>query len=269
MVNGPVPNSRYGQRPPQAGYVSESVSPHEPMPANSLQYGRPGRGECQRALPRGGDYRASGQARYGQGARSMRDVRYPSREDRPVNSRYSGSTPSAGRPRPQGSMPGWLWLSLQFRACRSAGGNSISAVSRQISEPSSPFSDNRVLLMLGAAAIIILLLLLLLIFRGCAPSSDVQLRVVRKLHRLNRPQLRPIRMIRTMTMKMPWMTATTMLLRPRPRTVRLPPSPIRQTSRASLLRPRLRSASPRARHRGSRFGLDGKSVYGDTVVGPF
>ena len=66
MVNGPVPNSRYGQRPPQAGYVSESVSPHEPMPANSLQYGRPGRGERQRALPRGGDYRASGQERYGQ-----------------------------------------------------------------------------------------------------------------------------------------------------------------------------------------------------------
>ena len=172
MVNGPVPNSRYGQRPPQAGYVSESVSPHEPMPANSLQYGRPGRGERQRALPRGGDYRASGQARYGQGARSMRDVRYPSREDRPVNSRYSGSTPSAGRPRPQGSMPdGYGYRSNSGRVGQQ-GATRYQQSRGRSPQPSSPFSDNRVLLMLGAAAIIILLLLLLLIFRGCAPSSD-------------------------------------------------------------------------------------------------
>ena len=140
-------------------------SPHEPMPANSLQYGRPGRGERQRALPRGGDYRASGQARYGQGARSMRDVRYPSREDRP------GNASTADRPlRGQASSRVRCRTAMAIapiRACRSSGGNSISAVSRQISSAFLAVSDNRVLLMLGAAAIIILLLLLLF-FRGCA-----------------------------------------------------------------------------------------------------
>ena len=170
MVNGPVPNSRYGQRPPQAGYVSESVSPHEPMSTSTLRYGQANRGGRQRALPQGGGYGPSGQSRYGQGPRPARGDQYPSRSGRSTDSRYRGSAPSAGRPRPQGSMQNG-YRSASGRPGQQNPGRYQQSRGRS-SQPPSPFSDNRVLMLLGAAVIIILLLLLLLFFKGCAPSSD-------------------------------------------------------------------------------------------------
>ena len=169
MVNGPVPNSRYGQRPPQAGYVSESVSPHEPVSASTLQYGQSGRSPRQRALPQGG------RDRFERSSRPQTGRPYYGDQRQPLNSRsaFSGgggfaSGPEGGRPRSSSQAP--------YRSGPVRNGQQGRDRYRQsrsgYSQPSSPFSDNRVLLLLGASVVIIILLLLLLLFKGCAPSSD-------------------------------------------------------------------------------------------------
>ena len=169
MVNGPVPNSRYGQRPPQAGYVSESVSPHEPVSASALQHGRPDRVPRQRALPQDGRDRFDRPYRP-QGGRPYYGDQRPSSNSRSANPRGGRSvyTPEAGRSHSSSQ--------VSYRSGSDRSGQQRRDRYRQARggnpQPSSPFSDNRVLLLLGAAAIIILVLLLLL-FKSCAPSSDV------------------------------------------------------------------------------------------------
>lgn len=169
MVNGPVPNSRYGQRPPQAGYISESVSPHEPVSASTLHYGQSGGGSRQRSLPQGGHDRFDRPSRPQNGRPYYGDQR-PSRNSRPVNSRYGGPGSSTRMGRGQAPSQGTY---------RSGSGRSVQQGrdrSRQArtgyGQPSSPFSDNRVLIVLVAAAAVIILLLLLLLFRGCSASPD-------------------------------------------------------------------------------------------------
>ena len=51
MVGGSAPSSRYGQRPPQAGYIAESNSPHEHLSARELRSAQEPGG--RRAYPRG------------------------------------------------------------------------------------------------------------------------------------------------------------------------------------------------------------------------
>lgn len=175
MVNGPVPNSRYGQRPPQAGYVSESISPHEPMSASTLQYGQSGRPPRQRALPQGGDS-PSGRGRYGGPTRDPRPGQYRPSTGGGAGPRYRGAGSSAGMVRAQApsqtayrSVPGGA--GQQSRA-RYQQGRSQQGRGAARSQAGSPFSDNRLVYLLGAGIVVIIILLVLLLFKGCSPAPD-------------------------------------------------------------------------------------------------
>lgn len=162
MVNS-VPASRYGQRPPQAGYVSESSSPHEPIAASRLRpvntadaHRRPSQGGFDPGLrsrtrrpegypsngyrdPRGGDPRSAG----GRPHRDPRGARggYPEQRRR---GRSSGGQPprgGAGRPQP------------------SRGG----------SRGPQPGPDMRFIAVMGLG-LLILIALIALLLRGCAPD---------------------------------------------------------------------------------------------------
>lgn len=67
MLDRALPSSRYAQRPPQAGYVSESTSMHEPVSASNLRGGDYERG---RRLGAGPSQRGSGSRSPYQGGRS-------------------------------------------------------------------------------------------------------------------------------------------------------------------------------------------------------
>ena len=174
MMVDSTPRSRYGQRPPQAGYVSESRSGHEPQPVSFNQ--RPmgelpgqtsrmdapriaGRGSSSRApMPgrassyRGGSTRASrgtypgGAESFARGRQDM--VRRPSTEQRGAyRSPYEGRGRTSSPYR--SDVPG-----------RGRGGGAPTG-------PSQPM----ILALLGAAGVIIILLLVLL-FKGCTPADD-------------------------------------------------------------------------------------------------
>lgn len=165
MVNS-VPASRYGQRPPQAGYVSESSSEHEPVSASRL---RPvNTADARRRPPQGGydpalrsrtrrpdGYLASDQrdprARVprSQDGRPYRDPRgsrgtYP--DQRPVRRASGGQPPRGGAGRGQaprgGSRPPQQGPDMKFLA----------------------------IMVLG---ILILIALVMVLLRGCAPKPEV------------------------------------------------------------------------------------------------
>lgn len=155
MVNTP-PRSRYAQRPPQAGYVSESVSPHlSGADDGAPGYGRRGasggyRGPSARpGSPRGRARRDPATA--GRGGADRRDL---------ARSRTRGSAPRpSGRPAygqrgPSGSRAG----SGSQRRRRGSAAPSLGIDPRIIVGG---------LVLLG----IIIVLLAMLLVRGCSPSA--------------------------------------------------------------------------------------------------
>lgn len=175
MVNA-VPQSRYGDRPPQAGYVSESTSPHEPMSSARL---RPSamtdsRRPPQRAYDPSMRSRTRGSAHPDAYPQRRPDPRgYPSRQ-RPQRSydgrrdpRDRGGYPMAGRA-PQRS-GGYRDGRRRGPATQGRGGHG-----RQ-STPSMGLFDRFDPRMIIAAALIALVIIVLagfMLLRGCAPEPE-------------------------------------------------------------------------------------------------
>lgn len=164
MVNS-VPASRYGQRPPQAGYVSESSSAHEPVSASRLRpvnttdsRRRPSQGGydptlCSRTRRPDG-YPASGQrdprarAPRSQDGRPYRDPRGPRgtySDQRPVRRASGGQPPRGGAGRGQAPRGG--------------------------SRPPQQGPDMKFLAIM-ALGILILIALVMVLLRGCAPKPE-------------------------------------------------------------------------------------------------
>lgn len=164
MVNS-VPASRYGQRPPQAGYVSEFSSAHEPVSASRLRpvstadsHRRPSQGGYDSTLRsrtrRPDGYPASDQrdprahASRSQDGRSYRDPRgprvtYP--DQRPVRRAPGGQPPRGGAGRGQAPRGG--------------------------SRPLQQGPDMKFLAIM-ALGILILIALVMVLLRGCAPKPE-------------------------------------------------------------------------------------------------
>lgn len=169
MVNS-VPNSRYAQRPPQAGYVSESTSLHEPAPVSSLRAERPPhrlRYGQQRSLPASSAERRS--------ANSLQPRDRFSDRDRSANAGrrpYPAGYPASGFARSQGpSRP--MPLPGDQRSSRTAYG--ASSRRRPVPAPSGP--DPRLMAAVALVVLILLALLAFFAFRSCGsqPSnSDMQ-----------------------------------------------------------------------------------------------
>lgn len=161
MVNS-VPSSRYGQRPLQAGYVSESSSAHEPVSASRL---RPVSTADSRRRPPQGGY----------------DPTLRSRTRRPDG--YSASDPRACAPRSQDGRP-----YRDFRGARGGypeqrpvrrapggqpprGGSQRGRASRAGSRPPQQGPDMKFLAILGLG-LLILIALVMVLLRGCAPKPE-------------------------------------------------------------------------------------------------
>lgn len=173
MVNA-VPQSRFAQRPPQAGYVSESTSPHEPLSSAHLRPAGGGdRGarsaRAYASSPRGrsrgpeGRY-ASERVRPGyQGARPVREGRGP---------RSRAADPYAAPPRPMrsnqysaGRMPrdsDHARRTPRAGSARGRGGSGFVALLDRF--------DPRLLLAAGVFVLVMLCLAGFLLLRGCAPE---------------------------------------------------------------------------------------------------
>ena len=154
MVNTPSPTSRFASRPQQAGYVSESTSPHEPVSANQL------RGSVPRV---GHDPRRQGPPRD-----SARPGMRPSNA-RPPQGRSSradgiGQRPRSGQHRPiDGYSQDRMQRASQYRDGRPGrpGGRRPAP---------QPTYDPRMLLGVGAAGMLIVVLLVFLLIKGCTPK---------------------------------------------------------------------------------------------------
>lgn len=172
IVNG-VPNSRYGQRPPQAGYVSESHSPHEPAPVSAM---RPERGPHrlrygqQRTLPPADGYGRGSDPRRAraQGYRERGAMQAPYR-GRPAGYPAGGFSRSQNASRPM-PLPG-------DQRRRAGGGRQGYNVNRGRRGSGGGASgglafDNRILLMLLAVALLLVVLVAALLLKSCGPDSS-------------------------------------------------------------------------------------------------
>lgn len=164
MVNS-VPSSRYGQRPPQAGYVSESSSAHEPVSASRL---RPVSTADSRCRPPQGGYDSTLRSRTrrpdGYSASDPRDPRAraprsqdgrPYRDSRGARSGYPEQRPVR---RASGAQP-------------PRGGSQRGRASRGGSRPPQQGPDMKFLAILGLG-LLILIALVMVLLRGCAPKPE-------------------------------------------------------------------------------------------------
>lgn len=164
MVNS-VPSSRYGQRPPQAGYVSESSSAHEPVSASRL---RPVSTADSRRRPPQGGYDSTLRSRTrrpdGYSASDPRDPRAraprsqdgrPYRDSRGARSGYPEQRPVR---RASGAQP-------------PRGGSQRGRASRGGSRPPQQGPDMKFLAILGLG-LLILIALAMVLLRGCAPKPE-------------------------------------------------------------------------------------------------
>lgn len=177
--------SRFAQRPPQAGYVSESQSGHEPIRASrsayrqrataqpgarpSSSYGRqrgyaaqsgnrPARGDTPTSRLRGGRNEAPGRSYQGAGRYPERGSAYGRRSNSAPVPPHSVRDRRAGMPRPDGP-------ARRGYDGRRGGGTGRSGISGGSIDPR---------IAIGGLAIIILLLIViaLLLLRGCAPDRS-------------------------------------------------------------------------------------------------
>ena len=180
LDSGPV-SSRFAQRPPQAGYVSEGVSPHEPVAADQL-----------RPLPAGArlSSRRGAAAGYGNpgvtGRMPRQDGRVPQTAARSGRSRdVSGGSgvPPQGR---RGSMPAGGGYGDRGRNGggvpprsgsfgRSGRGGQVPPRrgNRGASQAPAGFPfDSRLFIAVLAALVLVIVLLAFLLMRGCAPKAS-------------------------------------------------------------------------------------------------
>ena len=179
MVDSSPVSSRFAQRPPQAGYVSEGGSPHEPVAADQL---RPlpanSRGTSRRSFASGyGNPQATGRmpmqdgrrrqsAANGRRPQLVSDARNASSQVRrapmPAGNRY-GTGNRDGVP-PRSGAYGRNGNRDQVPPRRGGRGGSQSSAG-------FPF-DARLLLAILAALVFIIVLLAFLLMRGCAPKTS-------------------------------------------------------------------------------------------------
>lgn len=147
MMVDSAPRSRYAQRPPQAGYVSENDSGHRPQRAHSPYRRVPGAptGERGAAYP------------------PDRTVSMPRRG-------YGGS--AAAGPRTAGSARSRQGISRPNGPERGARRGSVPGRSGARTSGSTGAVDSRLLIALLGALAVIIVLLVLLLFRGCTPAQD-------------------------------------------------------------------------------------------------
>ena len=152
MMVDSAPRSRYAQRPPQAGYVSETESGHEPQ-LNRGPYRQRSYGAVSGAGPRRADQTMRMPA-YGRSAQGNADPRGTAQRRQQGQARPAGAGRSGT---PYHNAPG--------RGGRPPHGG------RQQGRGSAPAPDNRLLIALIAAGLVIIVLLALLLFRGCTPAD--------------------------------------------------------------------------------------------------
>lgn len=164
MVNS-VPASRYGQRPPQAGYVSESSSAHEPVSASRL-----------RPVNTADSRRRSSQGGYDPALRSRtrRPDGYPASDQRDPRARAPRS--QDGRPYrdprgPRGAYPDQRPVRRASGGQPPRGGVGRGQASRSGSRPSQQGPDMKFLAIM-ALGILILIALVMVLLRGCAPKPE-------------------------------------------------------------------------------------------------
>lgn len=164
MVNS-VPASRYGQRPPQAGYVSEFSSAHEPVSASRL---RPVNTADSRRRPSQGGYDSTLRSR------TRRSDGYPASDQR--DPRAHASRSQDGRsyrdPRgPRGTYPDQRPIRRASGGQSPRGGAGRGQAPRGGSRPPQQGPDMKFLAIM-ALGILILIALVMVLLRGCAPKPE-------------------------------------------------------------------------------------------------
>lgn len=164
MVNS-VPASRYGQRPPQAGYVSEFSSAHEPVSASRL---RPVNTADSRRRPSQGGYDSTLRSR------TRRPDGYPASDQR--DPRAHASRSQDGRsyrdPRgPRGTYPDQRPVRRAPGGQPPRGGAGRGRAPRGGSRPPQQGPDMKFLAIM-ALGILILIALVMVLLRGCAPKPE-------------------------------------------------------------------------------------------------
>ena len=179
MVDSSPVSSRFAQRPPQAGYVSEGGSPHEPVAADQLRPLPSGsRGASRRGAGAGyGNPQATGRmpVQDGRGAQGGTRVR---RSQAAADGRGAGpqgrrgSTAAGNRygDRGRGGMP-------PRSGSNGRGGRGGQVPPRRAGRGGNqansgfPF-DSRLLIAVLAALVLVIVLLVFLLMRGCAPKPS-------------------------------------------------------------------------------------------------
>ena len=164
MVNS-VPASRYGQRPPQAGYVSEFSSAHEPVSASRL---RPVNTADSRRRPSQGGYDSTLRSR------TRRPDGYPASDQRDPRAHASRSQDrrSYRDPRgPRGTYPDQRPIRRASGGQSPRGGAGRGQAPRGGSRPPQQGPDMKFLAIM-ALGILILIALVMVLLRGCAPKPE-------------------------------------------------------------------------------------------------
>lgn len=164
MVNS-VPASRYGQRPPQAGYVSEFSSAHEPVSASRL---RPVNTADSRRRPSQGGYDSTLRSR------TRRSDGYPASDQR--DPRAHASRSQDGRPYrdprgPRDTYPDQRPARRASGGQPPRGGAGRGQAPRGGSRPPQQGPDMKFLAIM-ALGILILIALVMVLLRGCAPKPE-------------------------------------------------------------------------------------------------
>ena len=164
MVNS-VPASRYGQRPPQAGYVSEFSSAHEPVSASRL---RPVNTADSPRRPSQGGYDSTLRSR------TRRSDGYPASNQR--DPRAHASRSQDGRPYhdprgPRGTYPDQRPVRRAPGGQPPRGGAGRGQAPRGGSRPPQQGPDMKFLAIM-ALGILILIALVMVLLRGCAPKPE-------------------------------------------------------------------------------------------------
>ena len=163
MMVDSAPRSRYAQRPPQAGYVSEHESGHEPQRARNPYARRSSSSQMTQRIP----------VFDGQG-----DVAAPRapRSSAGYERRSSGRGPAAARNRGYASQCAYDGRRMSRSTPERGGGRGgvpprRGRTSSGRSSQGGPSFDNRLLLGLIAAILVAIALMAVLLVRGCAPAD--------------------------------------------------------------------------------------------------
>lgn len=164
MVNS-VPASRYGQRPPQAGYVSEFSSAHEPVSASRL---RPVSTADSRRRPSQGGYDSTLRSRT---RRPDGYLAFDQRDPRAHASRSQDGRSYRDPRGPRGTYPDQRPIRRASGGQSPRGGAGRGQAPRGGSRPPQQGPDMKFLAIM-ALGILILIALVMVLLRGCAPKPE-------------------------------------------------------------------------------------------------